>query len=941
MVPMDATPITEVPVRLRFSDAERRLAEKLPGYEPRVPQTQLAEAMERTLAEPGQVLIAEAGTGCIYGDAEIAINRGGNGKTIKLRDLVVRQNGGRTKGQQKFWDPEIPTYVQREAEDGTIRLGRLSAAWCSGWKRTFTMVTHTGRSIRATDEHPFLTERGWLRLDQLTIGDQVHVRGEQASTDRTSKPVYRAVYRMHSHPYAIRRKNGSACSWEHRLAAEAAQNGMETDEFIGSVIAGRVDGLTFLDPTRFAVHHLDGDSTNNDQSNLKVMSHREHHIEHSLVDSRNVLYKVTTERVVAVTEYGFEETYDIEVEDDPHNFLANGFVVHNTGKSFASLIPAILSGKRVVFATATKALQDQIRDKDLPFLEETLGVPFSWTVLKGRSNYACVAKLDDPETIAEVGGIAAIREVIELHANVEGWFGEREQFRAMTDAEWRSLTMSSDECPGKSDCPWGGECLAEKAKREALESDVVVVNQALLMIDAHLGATTDRAANMLGEYDALIVDEAHELEDWATGALTARFTVAGVLNLMGRVSNAITKANGDLPLDISTKIEAIRSGIVEIFEGFERSHESGGRIYLGDMLQREDEWFEIITAMIDIETQLGNIIDRFSLEGRDSTEGRRQRRQLQTAHRRMASMRGRIVDLLTTPESDLVRWLTIEDRTDRRGRQSRVVILESAPVSVASFMAAHMWRPERSYALISATISVDKTMEYVAGRLGITSWDELLVGTPFDYPNQAGLYIPGNLPIPSGQSRGAWELAAANEMVELIRASGGGALVLFTSRKSMQSAYSRLTEALPEIDFRCQGEAPNPTLLDWFKSNTNGCLLATRSFMTGVDVPGESLRLLILDKLPFPTPTDPMVEARCEALDNAKDGSSFMGYTVPVMTLILQQAVGRLVRTRSDRGVMAILDPRLVTKGYGTKIVRSLPPARRLNHIGEVAAMFD
>lgn len=608
------------------------------------------------------------------------------------------------------------------------------------------------------------------------------------------------------------------------------------------------------------------------------------------------------------------------------------------GKSFASLIPAILSGQRVVMATATKALQDQIRDKDLPFLEETLGVPFTWTVLKGRSNYACVARLDDPETIAQVGGISVIRDLIETHRTDLDWFGEREQFEEMTDAEWRLLTSTTDECPGKSDCPWGGECLVEKARAKANTANVVVVNQALLMIDTWLRATTDGAVAMMTPYDALIIDEAHELEDWATGALTSRFTVAGVLHLMSMVSNVVAKVDGDVASWMAQRIDAVRFAANELFASFEKE----GRIYPGDFVAREDEWFTLVSSLVDIETDLGTKLDRFAVGGfDDDREGRKIRRQLKSVCNRVGSMRGRIVDLIVAPGTELVRWVSFEERSNRRtGRTEKITVIESAPVSVASFLAQHLWTEDRSYALVSATISVQGKMEYVAERLGIPRYEELLVGTSFDYPSQAALYVPRHLPEPSGQTRLLWEDAMTTQIEELISAAGGGALVLFTSVKTMRATAERLARTLQDIDFKVQGDEPNPKLLEWFKANPDSCLLATRSFMTGVDVPGDALRLLIVDKLPFPIPTDPMVEARSEAIDALPGKSSFAHYTVPVMTLILAQAFGRLIRTNSDRGLVAILDPRLATKSYGGMILNSLPPARRVSTLDEAREVF-
>ena len=286
---------------------------------------------------PSQVMVLNANTGCIQGDVEIALNRAGKGFKMALRDVVTRFNGGhlpRKHGSGKSWDLSIPTMVQREVA-GEVRLVRLKAAWCSGLKQTYTVTTDTGRSIRATDEHPFLTERGWLRLDQLVPGDLVHVRGSQGGQGRGQKLTY-SLRTVPLHPFRGRRniKMGGNTVPFHRLVAEAQINALLVEEYLTRCRIGPVAGLQFLDPKEWSVHHIDHDPTNNDPANLKVLTPVEHHRLHAAEgNDRNVRQRVAVERVVSVVPYGVEETYDLEVEDDPHNFIANGFVVHNTGKT--------------------------------------------------------------------------------------------------------------------------------------------------------------------------------------------------------------------------------------------------------------------------------------------------------------------------------------------------------------------------------------------------------------------------------------------------------------------------------------------------------------------------------------------------------------------------------------------------------------------------------
>lgn len=285
--------------------------------------------------KPGQIAIPLAKTGCIQGDAEVVVNRGGKSFRITMRDLVHRINGGiPPMGPRKPWDPRIETYVQR-AEGGTVRLGKIKYAWASGVKTTWEVTTETGRKVRATDEHPFLTEAGWSRLDGIEVGTRVAVNAGRSSAGRGSKPHYFYRSGLVGHPYANRRnvKAGGTSVPFHRLVAEAQLNGIPVDDLLARCRDGNVVGLTFLDPAVYAVHHCDHDPHNNDPANLKVLTHAEHAALHAAEGTSNVLERVQYERVVSVRLHGEEETYDIEVEDDPHNYIANGFVVHNTGKT--------------------------------------------------------------------------------------------------------------------------------------------------------------------------------------------------------------------------------------------------------------------------------------------------------------------------------------------------------------------------------------------------------------------------------------------------------------------------------------------------------------------------------------------------------------------------------------------------------------------------------
>lgn len=296
----------------------------------------------RRLIETRGVCALLMDPGCLAGDSELIVNRAGKSFKITLADLVKMQNGGRRSGQK--WRADIPTQVQYRAEDGTVRLIEIAGAWSSGEKMTYTVTTSTGRTIRATDEHPFLTSEGWRRLDELRPGSQVYMAGSQTSgKPRQPKAHYREVFGLYAHPHGRKKRHArtgrvSYRVAHHRLVAEARLNGISYADFVTLCSLGPVEGLKFLDPEKYAVHHIDHDHRNNASDNLQVMTHEEHHALHAVEGkAEHVLYKTQLETVRSITPHGIEETYDIEVAGEPHNFIANGFVVHNTGKTAPTL----------------------------------------------------------------------------------------------------------------------------------------------------------------------------------------------------------------------------------------------------------------------------------------------------------------------------------------------------------------------------------------------------------------------------------------------------------------------------------------------------------------------------------------------------------------------------------------------------------------------------
>jgi ATP-dependent DNA helicase DinG len=594
-----------------------------------------------------------------------------------------------------------------------------------------------------------------------------------------------------------------------------------------------------------------------------------------------------------------------------------------TGKSLATLIPAVLSGRKVVVSTATKALQDQVAYKDLPFLREHLGVDFTYAILKGRSNYLCYAALAEAEATAPSEQVVSIRS---RAASDEVTEGQRADFPGVDDATWQKVTVSSANCVG-SDCPFAkdGSCFSEKAKQKANDSQVVVTNHALLLIDAVLSNVTGGKANLLGSYDFLIIDEAHEIEEYATSALGSELSLGTVTTLAAQVSNLVGNAARHTP----TLGSAIRLA-EELFATLPIQ-----RIRFADVLNTDAD--DVVPVgcgetLFALAQALGTVYAEVC-KVRPGGQSKSEKARWDAVLRRLDNASRNFADVLVADWGALVRW-TESVGSERNER----TIIKTAPVEVGPFLRTLIW-DETPTVFVSATLSVGGDFAYFTERVGISDYLHLDVGTPFDYPEQALLYVPANIPEPGGRTKADWDAIAPELIGELIRTSGGGALVLFTSRTALNRTYDLLADALP-FPVRRQGDAPNQELATWLRDNTdNGVLFATRSFFTGVDIPGDNLRLVIVDKLPFPVPTEPVVEARCEAIE-ARGGNSFRDFTVPVMTLPLQQAFGRLIRHTGDRGVVAILDPRLVTKPYGKRIVRSLPEAPVTHDFADVAGFF-
>lgn len=615
-----------------------------------------------------------------------------------------------------------------------------------------------------------------------------------------------------------------------------------------------------------------------------------------------------------------------------------------TGKSIGGMVPAILhalsTGERIIIATATKALQEQYWNSDVPFLQQVFaeeGRPFTAALLKGRSNYICAARTKGEE--AE--GLPFLKPLLdELEAN-PNHSGDREHFATVVeDREWAQVSTGANDCPGKRDCPFGQRCFAEKAKEEAKQANVVVTNTAFLLMDAVVRKMTkDREqgpVELLGPYGTALYDEAHEIGEYAQGALGFDFTARGMADWATRCNTFCALQSKD--------ISASTTAFANALEALERVLLPLDGKTLSQAWMAEN--FEPFADLLDTVREIREAVFETNIQ-RDFDAQQAKLKMLLT---RGDSIDSRLTWLMVAGDGELVRW--IEKTVSRRGEQSWKLC--ASPVDVAPFLEEMLWGPEsgKNAILMSATLAAGKTpngtadFTYLRRTLGLKSADALDVGTPFDFPNQALMFVPDRN-TPSPKDRGAWMNYSMATTLQAIEASQGGALLLYTSRTAMEDAYRALRDSLEMMGFTAlmQGnqepgrQFSNKELARRFKEDHNSVLFALKSFFVGVDVPGDACRLVIVDKLPFPVPSDPIYAAREQAERDA-NRHPFDSLAIPIMTLTLEQAIGRLIRRVSDTGVVMILDSRLSSTGYGRKIVHNLPNFPVTTLMSDVRAFF-
>ncbi|MFF7242793.1 ATP-dependent DNA helicase [Embleya sp. NPDC008237] len=605
-----------------------------------------------------------------------------------------------------------------------------------------------------------------------------------------------------------------------------------------------------------------------------------------------------------------------------------------TGKSLAYLVPALAARRKVVVATATLALQRQLVERDLPRTVEALRPLLrrspTFATLKGRGNYLCLHRLhdgppDEGEVLFDPAPTSRLgQDVVRLRDWAdETETGDRDDLSpGVNDRAWAQVSVSSRECLGASRCPYGDDCFAEAARERAKQADIVITNHALLAIDAL------EDAPVLPEHELLIVDEAHEFASRATGVATAELSLSAV----DRAARRAGKLANESAVD---NLDAASEAFKKTMEGREP----------GRLRELDPDLGWTVSALRDasrgVITSLGEVRDK-SLSNEDAA-----RRQALAGVEHIHDTCERI---LKDSPHDVI-WL---ERNERTGASLRV-----APIAVAGLLREALFG-DRTVVLTSATLKLGGDFRGVAGSLGLTAeglltdepepvptevavqpgegeesdddadpdtdadlarWRALDVGSPFDYPRQGILYVARHLPPPGRDGMSADTL---DELAELIEAAGGRALGLFSSRRGAEAATEALRERL-DLPILCQGDDSLAELLRRFAAEPRTCLFGTLSLWQGVDVPGPSCQLVIMDRIPFPRPDDPLMSARAQSVQE-NGGNGFMAVSATHAALLMAQGAGRLIRAMDDRGVVAVLDPRLATARYGGFFRASMPP---------------
>jgi ATP-dependent DNA helicase DinG len=589
------------------------------------------------------------------------------------------------------------------------------------------------------------------------------------------------------------------------------------------------------------------------------------------------------------------------------------------GKSLAYLVPALRSGKRVVISTGTIALQEQLVRKDIPLVVEALGIPARVELLKGRNHYLCRAKYEKMSGERLVAPSIAMEKLWSWADRTQTGDRAELDFFVRSD-DWEALDADADDCVGEF-CSRFADCFFFTRRDAARFADIVVVNHALFFLDLALGG------GLLPQYDYVVLDEAHQCERYATSALTATLSPAGVGRMMRRMHrNYRVPSSYDAEIDESMR--RLQSTLARV---------PGERYPIG----ANDAIGNVLDGLREALYRLENFVHanwQTALTKPTNNEAEVERRRdltlraisahLATVERIERAAFEAAAGTVASTEIEAIAWV---ERSDSDARYE----INAAPFEVASFLRAALFARTRSVVLTSATIAEGNSFAFLRASLGVEDAQELIAPSPFDYPRQARLFIAGPELNPKSRDFAA---RAAPIIEECLDRTGGRAFVLFTSYARLREVHALLRERIV-FPVKLQGELPRAALLAWFRSTPNAVLFATATFWEGIDVVGDQLSCVIIDRLPFPSPGEPLVAARLAALE-ARGKSSFAEYMIPSAIVRLKQGFGRLIRSKTDRGVVALLDGRATGMAYGATIIDALPPATRIHDLAALDELF-
>jgi ATP-dependent DNA helicase DinG len=600
-----------------------------------------------------------------------------------------------------------------------------------------------------------------------------------------------------------------------------------------------------------------------------------------------------------------------------------------TGKTLAYLVPAVAAALanqgRVIVSTGTKNLQEQLMEKDIPFLQSIMPKKFAATYMKGRNNFLCLQRFHRAGDSPVLSGM----EEMDYFDEVTDWArttetGDRAELAFLPEnlSFWRHIDARSETCAGQK-CPDFDPCFITRMRDRATQADIVVVNHHLFFAD--LALRDSAYGRVLPDYSAVILDEAHMIEDVASEYFGAQVSNYQIDDLLRDVGN-VTFENAEVDREVTKSSARLQRFADQFWMSFRegRGEESRFPLVPGTFARRNRAGEMEATPLGDAYVALDGTLKRLETT-LDALQDKPA--EIENIVRRIRQICFDLHFIVTGADKKFVFWL------ERRGRG---VFLRASPIDVSGLLQDKLFDNVPTVVLTSATLSSAGNFAFIKDRLGLHDAKDLIAESTFDYKSQALLYLPQNMPDPRSPQ---WAEAAAAEVIRIVRATDGRAFVLSTSLSGMQSLYDL---ASLHLNFPCfvQGSASKSQLLKTFRETPNAVLFATSSFWQGVDVRGEQLSCVIIDKLPFAVPTDPIVAARQRFIEE-NDGSSFFEYSVPQAVISLKQGLGRLIRSNTDRGVLAVLDPRLRTKSYGRTFLQSLPPCRITSNVAELARVFE